>query len=105
MKRFLLTFIVILFSISTIYSQAPSNQDVTTATEINSFPFSESNIILDLSSNDTGEQAGCTFTGNPTIYYKFNAAQNAPITAQISDSSGSDLSFTSAAFLLHQTLM
>jgi len=105
MKKLLL-FTTALFITYTISAQAPANGNAENATLINldggnnyfSNSYSEAQIRLDLAENDAGGQVGCTITANPSIYYKFEANEDATIRATISDFNNQSLGFTNVIF-------
>ncbi len=85
--RRLLLFLLLTLTSQFTYPQDPSNDTVTTATELTNFNYFETNIRLDLADVNTGTPLGCNTNGFSGVYYKFTATENKYVNASIQSNS------------------
>lgn len=86
MKRFLLFLTTILFCSSVAFAQVPANDLFQNATLINAFPFTDSNVRLDLATASGISPAGCPVGNYNLVYYKFTATEDSQFEVFIEDS-------------------
>lgn len=88
MKQTLLILTTILVATLTSFGQVPANNLLQDATLINSFPFTDSDIRLDLATSSSISPAGCPLGNYNLVYYKFTATDSSQFEVTIEDSSG-----------------
>jgi hypothetical protein len=74
------------------------NDSIINATEITTSSFTESNLRLDLASESSGGQNGCSTT-NKVLYYKFTADSDTKIFTKLTDDTNNPISGSGSTFI------
>ena len=106
MKRTLLFLTLIIFYLQPIFGQIPVNDLIQNATLIDTAPFIDNNVRLDLASvGGGGQQGNCNLgTSFNTVYYKFTAEATGQLTIDITDASNLAIGQTFAIVYTAQDL-
>lgn len=84
MKNQLLLLFALFTTVSSM-AQVPSNNLLENATLINSFPFSDTGIRLDLATASSISPSGCNIGNYNLVYYKFIAAESSQLDVTLED--------------------
>tara|TARA_R110002012_G_scaffold64308_1_gene169026 strand:- start:14113 stop:15783 length:1671 start_codon:yes stop_codon:yes gene_type:complete len=86
MKRLLLLLTIGLITSQVSFGQIPTNNLIENATLINSFPYTDSNLRLDLATaSGINDPSGCPVGNYKAVYYKFTATQSSQFEVIIED--------------------
>lgn len=88
MRIKLLQLVLALFTTLSSFSQVPANDLLQNATLINSFPFSDTDVRLDLATASSVSPSECAVGTFNLVFYKFTAASSSQFEATLEDANG-----------------